>query len=354
MSNFIQSLSKVKLPFLSTLDICIDLGTTNTKIAIKDKGKVLNEPTYIGFNSLTKQYIFFGKEASTIQGKTPDFIKIVRPMSNGIILDFDAEVALLKKFMDKSVFPYFNNLFFLRPRFRAIVAVPHIATEIEQKAVEEVLNKIGFSSTFLIEKSVATAVGSGMNVFSHHPNLFVNMGGGLIELAIISGGGTVSEKALKTAGEGMNHIFANYAYLKYGIILGEATCEQLKVKLLNFLDDQKTIIVRGKSLENGLPKSVRIKSSDLREALMNNFTQIIDAIKELIEISPPEIVDEIYDRGIVLTGGLADIKGIDKFFSNELKMDVVIDPKPHDTIINGLLKISEDQKHLVALAIPKI
>ena len=354
MFHFIQSLKKFNLPLFSTLDVCFDLGTANTIIAIKDKGKVLTEPTYIGYNTLTKQYIFFGKEAKTILGKTPDFLKVIRPIVNGVISDFDAEVSLVRSFIEKSVFVYLRKFSIIKPQLRAIAAVPHIATEIEQKAVEEMLSKIGFSNVVLVEKPIAVAAGSDINIFSHHPHLIADMGAGLIELSIVSGGGIVVEKTLKTAGDSLNQAFAHYSYLKNGIILGEATCEEIKISLLNFSSDDKTMTVRGKSLENGLPKSVRIRSSDVKEALMNNFILIIDGIKELIEISPPEIVDEIFKRGIMVTGGLANIKGLDRFLAEELKIDVHIGHLPQDHLINGLLKIGKNPELIQNLAIPKI
>ena len=354
MFNFIQSLEKFKLPFISNFDVCFDLGTSNTRIAIKDKGKVLNEPTYIGLNKNNKEYIFFGSEAKTIVGKTPDFVKIIRPVINGVISDFDAEVALLHEYLQRSVNVYFKNFSFIKPHLRAIASVPYSATEIEQKAVEEVLLKVGFSSVFLIEKPIAAALGSGINVFYHHPHLIVDMGGGITEMSIVSGGGIVSEKTIKTAGDGMNQTLANYAYLKYGIMLGEITCEHLKIYLLNFRQENKTYTVRGKSLENGLPKSVRIKTSDVKEALFSSFTQMVDGIKELIDISPPEVVDDIYERGITLTGGIANTEGIDRFLSEELKIDVVITNSPDDAIIRGLLKLSNNFQDLHKLSMPKI
>lgn len=352
MFNFIQYLDKFKLPFLSSFDVCFDLGTSNTRIAIKDKGKVLSEPTYVGFNTLRKDYIFFGSEAKSIVGKTPEFIKIIRPVTNGVISDFDSEVVLLQQFMQKSVKIYFKS--FPKPQLRAIASVPYSATEIEQKAVEEVLTKIGFSSIFLIEKPIATAIGVGVNIFYHHPHLIVDVGGGLIELSIVSGGGVVAEKTIKTAGESMNHTLANYIYLKYGIIIGESSCENLKIYLFNFKQENKTFTVRGKSLENGLPKSIRIKSSDVKEALFNNIYQIVDGVRELIDISAPEIVDEIYERGITLTGGLANVEGIDQFLSRELKIDVIIALNPDDSVIKGLLKLSNDYQNLVKFSIPKM
>lgn len=354
MFNFIQSLEKFKLPFLSPFDVCFDLGTSNTRIAVKDKGKVLSEPTYVGLNMSNKEYIFFGGEAKIIVGKTPEFVKIVRPVINGVISDFDAEVALLHKFMQKSVSVYLKKFSIIKPQLHAIASVPYSATEIEQKAVEEVLLKVGFSSIFLIEKPIAAAIGAGVNIFYHHPHLFIDIGGGLTEMSIVSGGGIVAEKTLKIAGDGMNHILANYAYLKYGIILGEATCEHLKIYLLNFGQQNKTFTVRGKSLENGLPKSVRIRSSDVKEALFSNMSQIVDSVKELIEVSPPEVVDEIYERGIIMMGGLANVEGIDHFLSGELKIDVVVTPDPDDAVIKGLLKLSNNYQDLVKLSIPKI
>jgi len=354
MFNFIRNLSKIKLPFLSFFNVCFDLGTSNTRIAILEKGVVLREPTYLGLNSKLREYIFFGQEAKTIIGKTPEFVKIIRPVVSGVINDFDAETVLIKKFIEKSVYPYFSGYKLIRPRLSAIAAVPSIATEIEQKAVEEMLTKVGFSSIHIVEKPLVAAAGCGFNLFSHHPHLIVDLGGGLIELAIISGGGIVAERTLKNAGDHMNGVIANYAYLKHGIILGDATCELLKIQLLGFTDTEKTMVVRGKSLENGLPKSVKINSFDIKEALLNSLNQILDAVKELIEVSPPEVVDTIFNRGIVLTGGLANIPKIDLFFSRELKIDAIVMDNPQEATINGLLRLSKNEEDLSKLAIPKI
>ncbi|OGK39642.1 hypothetical protein A3A74_07705 [Candidatus Roizmanbacteria bacterium RIFCSPLOWO2_01_FULL_35_13] len=354
MFNFSQFIEKFKPPFLSTFDVCFDLGTTNTRIAIKNKGKVLSEPTYIGINTTSKEYIFFGTEAKTIVGKTPEFIKIIRPVIHGVISDFDGEVALLQKFMQKSVYIYFNKFNIIKPQLRAIASVPHTATEIEKRAVEEALYKLGFSSIFLVEKPVAAALGAGVNIFYHHPHLIIDFGGGITELSVISGGGIVSQKTIKTAGDSMNQTLANYAYLKYGIVLGEPTCEHLKILLLHFEKENKTFAVRGKSLENGLPKSVRINSSDVKEALYSSIYQIVDGVKELIDVSPPEVVDEIYERGVILTGAMANVPGLDKFLAEELKIDVITSTDPDDSVIKGLLKLSNNQPDLIKLAMPKI
>src|SRR3989338_11576226 len=246
MLNFRQLFNKIKLPFFSTFDVCFDLGTSNTRIGIGEKGIVLIEPSYLGYNTSSKEYIFFGGEAKSIVGKTPDFIKIIRPVINGVISDFDAEVALLQNFMQRSVNLYFKKFNLIKPQLRAIASVPYSATEIEQRAVEEFLFKLGFSQIFLIEKPIAASIGAGINIFYHHPRLVIDTGGGITELSVVSGGGIVAQKTIKNAGDGMNQIIANYAYLKYGIVLGEPTCEHLKTYLLHFQKESKTFTVRGK------------------------------------------------------------------------------------------------------------
>lgn len=349
--NFIEKVKNFQLPLFSSFQIYLDLGTTNTRIAVKDKGLVLHEPTVLGFNKKIKDYIFFGKEAKLIIGKVPEFISIERPILNGIVADFDGEVALIRKFLERSVHPYLASYSILKPNFEAAVSVPFIATEIEQKAVEEILRKVGMKRVFLIEKPIATALGCGFNVFAHKPMFIADLGGGLIELSIISGGGIVMQKTLKIAGEHMNKLIYNYTYLKHGVILGETTCEELKNNLLSFKDEEKTSIVRGKSLETGLPKSVKIKTSDIQEALLSNINQIIDAAKELVEMSPPEVVDEIFSQGIILTGGLANIPGLDNFFTKELKMKTVLSENVDNSTIHGLMRIGRRRDVLQRLRI---
>ncbi len=350
MLNLTDIFKKIKLPFFSNIEVYFDLGTSITKIAIKDKGVILREPSFLGYNSHIKDYSFFGMEAKTILGKTPDFIKIVKPIVNGVISDFDAEVSLLQKFMERSVYLYSGNQL-IKPMMIGIATVPTTATEIEQKAVKEALLKIGMSQVFLIEKPLATASGAGINIFSHEPTLIADLGGGLIELSIVGSSGILSQRSFKNAGDQMNKVIFNYVYLKYGIILGEATCENLKIEILNFKDTEKIIVTRGKSLENGLPKSVKIKSSDINEALRSNFNQIIDGIKELIESSPPEVVDEVMQKGVILTGGLSRISGIDKFFEEELKVSVSCSDKHEFTTINGLMKLTHNESNFSKIVI---
>lgn len=350
MLNLIDRLSKIKLPIFANFEVYFDLGTSVTKIAIKDKGLILRESTYLGLNQKTKEFLFFGNEAKSILGKTPDFIKIIRPVVSGVISDFDAEVALINKFLEKSVNLYFSSNWF-KPALRGMAVVPTIATEIEQKAVQEALYKAGLSQVYVIEKAMATAAGCGVNVFSHQPTLIADLGGGLIELSIIGSGGIIAQRTLRQAGDHMNKVIYNYIYLKYGVILGESTCEELKKTLLNFLMEEKTATIRGKSLESGLPKTVRVKSSDIKEALLTIFNQIVDSMKELIESAAPEIVDEVLKRGVILTGGLSKIPGLDKFIATEIKMDVTTAPGLEYATVNGLAKLAQREDDFSKLII---
>lgn len=347
MTNFIGKLQKMQLPFFSSLHVYFDSGTSQTRVAMKDKGIIFREATYLGFNSRTREYIFFGNEAKTILGKTPDFIQIVKPLTNGILSDFDAEVAYLSYTLDKAINPYVNGI--IKPTIAAYATAPSIATEIEKRAVEESLMKAGCRSVLVMERAIATAAGCGFNIFTHHPHYIIDMGAGLIELSIVSGGGIVAQKTLNHAGDYMNKQIGSYVYMKHGIMLGENTCEDIKKELLSFTGEDKTTTVRGKSLETGLPKSIKLKTSDIKEALSSSFNQIIDTTKELIELSPPEVADEVFQNGIALTGCMAGIPGIDDFFSKELKIETYIAKNHADATIHGLIALDKNPDDIFKL-----
>lgn len=339
--SIITNLQNLRIPFFSSFYVYFDMGTSNTRIAVGEKGVVFREPSYLGFNTKSKEFLFFGQEAKTIVGKTPDFIKIIRPISSGILNDFDAQVEYLRHAIDTSVRPYMAEFSILKPPIHAISCTPSIATEIERKAVIESLQKSGCTQVTLIDRALATAAGCGFDIFSHEPKLIMDIGGGLIEISVISGGSVVTQKALKTAGNNMNKLIANYTYLKHGIVLGENTCEDLKIKLLNFANHEDTVSVRGKSLETGLPKSIKLKSSDVREALISQFHKIVDATRELIENAYPEIADGIFKNGIALTGKVASTKGIDRYFIDELHIDTYVVDHHADSTIYGLIRLNK-------------
>jgi rod shape-determining protein MreB len=345
-------LKTVQVPFFSSFKAYFDLGTSNTRIGILKKGIVYREPTYIGYNNKSKEYMFYGQEAKTIQGKTPSFLEIIQPITNGVIADFDAEVALLKNSIETAINPYLEQFPLLKPPIYTVATIPSIATEIERKAVEEALQKSGCSQVTLLERAIATASGCGVDIFSHEPQLIIDLGGGLFEVSIISGGGIVGQKVIKNAGIHLNKLVANYIYLKNGTVLGENTCEKLKIDLLNFTDEQKTASVRGKSLETGLPKSIVIKSSDIREALITQFHHVLDATRELIEASQPEVADAIFRNGIALTGKIAGVPGIGEYFTKELKIDTYAVEHHADATMHGMMRLDKDPKILQSIASP--
>ena len=345
MFHFIQNLLE-NVPFLSPLPVAFDLGTHTTKIGIKGKGVILREPSSVAIKSQPKEYMFFGTEAKSIMGKTPEFLRVSRPVIGGIISDFDSEVALIRFFLEKSVYPYLNSTF-IKPPLHGVAAVPPTATEIEQKAVEEAILKAGCSSVDMIKKPLATAAGVGINVFYHEPHCVVDMGAGLIELSIVSGGGIVAQRSLKQAGDAMDRVIMNYIHLKHGVVLGEATCERLKISSLTFDTAQdKTEMVRGKSLENGLPKSIKIRSSELREALTPTFSLIIENIRELLELSPPEVVNDIYQEGIMLAGKGSSILALNTYIQEELHIDVHVPEHASEATIYGLLRLMQHPERM--------
>ncbi len=350
MVHFIQKFIE-KIPFLSPLLIGFDLGTHTTKIALQNRGVVLREPSYVAERTQPREYIFFGTEAKTIIGKTPDFLTIHKPMVNSIISDFDSEVVLLRYFLEKSVYPYLNKSF-IKPPLVGVSTIPPIATEIEQKAVEEALLKAGCGAVELVKKPLATAMGAGLPVFHHQPHCIIDIGAGTVEVSIISGGGIVSNRTLKQGGDTMDKIIQNYVHLKHGIVLGEATCEKLKISALTFDTAKDTAeVVRGKSLENGLPKSVKIKSSELREALTPVFTTIIDTAREILEQSAPEVVNDVYQEGIILTGKSALIPGLDAYIKDEVHIDVNIPDHADEATVYGLLKLINHPQRLASISL---
>ncbi|HLL61136.1 MAG TPA: rod shape-determining protein [Candidatus Nitrosocosmicus sp.] len=346
MKNIIGKITDLGNRFLSDVHIAVDIGTSNTRMAILNKGIVLREPTYIGQNVRSGEYLFFGQEAKEIYGKAPNFINVTKPIQNGIISDFDANVLLMKYFLEKSVFPFFLNQKFLKSKINAYTVVPTSSTEVEQRAIQESLVKAGVHNVSIIEKPLASAFGSRMPIFTNKPIFSVDMGGGIIEIAVIFMGGIVNQKILKIGGDYLDKAIYNYLHLKNGIIIGDQTAENLKINLFTFDDSDNVMTIRGKSLEDGLPKSLRVKSGDIREALATSFNHIIDAMKEVVETIPPEIVDGIIKNGVVLSGGLADIKGIDKYFSKELKIPVIIPDNPSDATINGIVSLMNNKEKL--------
>ncbi len=331
--------------------VAIDFGTSMARIAINKKGIVLREPAYVGYSTRSKEYLFHGKEAKEIFGKSPNFIDVIRPIEQGIISDFDAGVYLMNKLVQKSVLPYYQNIIFLRPIFEAYTAVPVSSTEVESRATQEVLERALFANVRLFEKPLAAAYGADQPIFSKDPTFVLDFGAGMVEMAVIIMGGIVGSKSLNLGGLHMDRILKNYLHLKYGIIIGDVTAEHIKEELLSFDGEKKVLTVRGKSLETGLPKSARVTSSDVQEALVSVINQIIDGVKELLETIPPEIVDGLVRRGAVLTGDLANIPGLDAYITRETKLPIIKANVPQDATIRGLAKLMSSTEDLTRIEI---
>jgi rod shape-determining protein MreB len=336
--------------FSSYVKVAIDIGTATTRIAIEEKGIVLREPTCVGHNVRTGQALFLGDEAKQIYGKAPEFIKVIKPFEHSIISDFDATVSLVQAFLKKAVYPYYHASF-IRKGLAAYAPVPTSSTEVEQKALQEALIKAGFQQACLVEKPVVTAIGAGYDVFTNKPVFVIDIGAGSVEIALIIMGGIVNSRVLKIGGDHMDKLIYNYLHLKYGLIIGEQTSEQLKNELYSLVDSKAVKAVRGKSLENGLPKSARVTSSDIREALSVPLNRIIDGIKELIESSPPEIIDGMIRSGAVLTGTIAQVPGIEQFIMKEVKMPVTVAKNPEDATVRGIYSLFSDPEHLKRVVI---
>ncbi len=316
-----------------------------------EKGIVLRESTYVGHNQRTGEALFLGEEAKNIFGKAPEYIKIIKPFENSIISDFDATVSLVHAFLKKAVHPY-THTSFIRRGLIGYAPVPTSSTEVEQKALQEALIKAGFQKAYLVDRPVVTALGAGYDVFTSKPVFVVDMGAGSVEMAIILMGGIVHSRVLKIGGDHLDKLIYNYLHLKYGLIIGDLTAEQLKIELYA-LDDSKSFkAIRGKSLENGLPKSVRVTSADIREALSVPLNRIIDSMKELIETAPPEIIDGLIRSGAILTGGLAQVPGIDQHIMKEVKMPVVVAKEPLDATIRGIMSLFAHEDKLKRVILP--
>lgn len=338
--SILTNIKKIPNLLFNKVKIAFDFGSSNTRIAIFSKGIIVREPTVIAINGKTNEILFIGDEAKEILGKSPEYIKVIKPIKHGLISDFDNFVNLVSFFLENSIVHYLPQKSLFKPQMEAYITIPASATEVDQKALIDGFVKSGFINAYIIEKPIANAFGLSHPISSNKPIFIADLGGGTVEIAVISLGGIITHKIYNQGGEHLDNLIINYLHLKYGLLIGQNTAEALKIKLLSFENTpEKILTVRGKSLENHMPKSVKVKSSDIRESLASYFNHLIDIIKDVIEACPPEIINEIVSDGIVITGGLAHIKGINSFFSTELKIPVKIAENPFNTTINGILAL---------------
>jgi rod shape-determining protein MreB and related proteins len=355
-------------------DIGIDLGTANTLVFVKEKGIVIREPSVVAVHKKTKQVIAVGTEAKKMVGKTPASIITVRPLRGGVISDFDSTLAMISYYIQQvhevgSPIP----AAFSRPR--VVIGIPSSVTEVERRAVWEAALAAGAREAFLIEEPMAAAVGENISIFAPTGVMVVDIGGGTTEIAVISLGGIVVSKSLRVAGDDMDQAIIHYIRLRHGLLIGEKTAEELKInvgsayvtnsrptrsagsgqnsKLKDGEDSndeksekdtgEKAAIIRGRDIETGLPKSLKITEAEVREALSPILTQIVDSIAQVLEDAPPELTSDILEHGVLLTGGGSLLKGLDHLIVERTHLPVIRSEDPLTSVVRGTGKVLEDE-----------
>ncbi len=322
--------------FLST-DIAIDLGTANTVIYVKGKGIVLNEPSIVAFDRNTKKIIALGNKAKEMQGREHKQIRVSRPMRDGVIADFEIAEGMIRAFIKKVNKGAFSSR-------RVVVAVPSGVTEVEKRAVRDSAEHAGAKEVHLIAEPMAAAIGVGIDVSAAVGNMILDIGGGTTEIAVIALDGIVNEESLRIAGDEMNNAIIQFFKKNYNLLIGERTGETIKCEVGSAvpLREEITIQVKGRDLVGGIPKTVEVSSVEIREALNENITQIVEGVKQTLERTPPELSADILDRGVMVTGGGALLKGLDERIRMETNLPVHIAENPLMAVVNGAGKAIEN------------
>ena len=323
-------------------EIGIDLGTANTLVTLKGKGVVLKEPSVVAIEKKTGEIIATGYEAKVMIGRTPDDIEAIKPLKDGVIADLTATQLMLKNIVSKVCQRYNAG----RPR--VVVGVPSGITEVEERAVEEAIIRAGAKEVFLIEEPMAAAIGAGLDVAEPTGNIIVDIGGGTTEVAVISLGGIVVSNSLRTAGDELDEDIINYVKKELGVLIGATTAEEVKVGVGCALPlmTELSMEIKGRDLQTGYPRSVIVTSSHIQEAMKNSINEIIDVIKITLEKTPPELAADIVERGVVLSGGGALIKNLDKLISQRIEMPVYIAEEPLECVVRGTGKTLLDIEKL--------
>ncbi len=328
----------MKLFTFGSKDIGIDLGTANILVTLKGRGIVLKEPSVVAIDRRTQNIVATGIEAKEMLGRTPEQIAAVRPMKDGVIANFTATQLMLKNIIQK-----------VRRKFsigkpRIVVGVPSGITEVEERAVEESIMQAGAREVILIEEPMAAAIGAMLDVGEPSGNIIVDIGGGTTEVAVISLGGIVVSHSLRIAGDELDKDIVNYLKREKNIAVGETTAEQLKMEIgcAMPLMTESSMEIRGRDLTDGLPRTLKITSTDMEEAMKESVGKIVDVVKQTLEKTPPELAADIMEKGIVLAGGGALIKNLDKLISNETQMPVYVAEDPLECVVKGTGKTLED------------
>jgi rod shape-determining protein MreB len=355
-------------------DIGIDLGTANTLVFVKDKGIVIREPSVVAKHKKTKKIIAIGTDAKKMLGKTPASIQTIRPLRGGVIADFDATEAMIGYYI-KQVHEMGSTLPRLLARPKVVIGIPSSVTEVERRAVWEAALSAGAREAYLIEEPMAAAIGEGISIFQSKGSMVVDIGGGTTEIAVISLGGIVVGRSIKLAGDDMDQAILHYIRLRHGLIIGEKTAEEIKMRIGSAYQKrvkgkgesfgsaqnksvkeektsegnphlEKMMIIRGRDIETGLPRSLKITEAEIREALSPILSQIIQTVADVLEETPPELLPDILEQGVLLTGGGAQIAGLDVLVAEKIHMPVVVSNDSLTSVVRGTGKVLEDAELL--------
>ncbi len=329
-------------------DLAIDLGTANTLVYIKGRGIVCNEPSVVVMRRDNRKLIAVGIEAKKMLGKTPEGIIAMKPLKDGVIADFDAAEQMLKYFIKK----VHNRKSFISPR--VVIGVPSSITQVEQRAVKDAAQASGAREVYLIGETMAAALGVGLPIGEPSGNMIVDIGGGTTDIAVISLDGVVYSRAVRVGGDKMDEAVINYIKRKYNLMIGDKTAEEIKIELGSSYkagDGEKTMEIKGRDLISGIPKTVTINESEIREAIKGPVNIILDTVKVILENTPPELGADIVDRGIVLAGGGALLRGLDFLIRDATGLPVIVAEDPLTAVVRGVGKVLDELDLLKRVAI---
>ena len=324
--------------FSFSKDIGIDLGTANTLVFMKNKGIILREPSVVAVDTRKDSVLYVGQEAKDVIGRTPGSIVAMRPLKDGVIADFDITANMLQRFIKKVC----GGSMFSKPNI--VICIPSGVTDVERRAVREAAVASGGRRVSIIEEPMAAAIGAGLPVAEATGSMVVDIGGGTSEVAVISLGGIVTAKSVRVGGDAFDSAIIQYIKRKHNLLIGERTAEQIKIEIGSAYtyEDEQPMEIKGRNLVDGLPKNISITPVEVREALSDAISQVIDAIKTTLERTPPELAADIIDHGITLTGGGAMLRGLDDLISHETGITVHIADNPLDCVAIGTGRVLED------------
>ena len=320
-------------------DLAIDLGTANVLVYVKGRGIICSEPSVVAVEKGSRRIMGIGLEAKRMLGRTPEGIEAIRPLKDGVIADVDVTEMMLRHFLKQVTA---KRIFRIKPR--VVVGVPSGITELERRAVRSSAMSAGAKNVYMVDEPMAAAIGVGLPVETPTGNMVIDIGGGTTEIAVIALSGIVSDTSIRTGGDELDQAIVQFMRKNYNLLVGEPTAESIKIKIGSAAPtgDEREMEVKGRDLVSGIPKTVRVHSTEIREAVQEPIQQIVDAVRRALEITPPELASDIVDRGIVMTGGGALIRGLDILLAQETGLPIHVDEDPLTCVVRGTGRILDD------------